>query len=162
MFFEKKWEKFKKYFFVSIKSIIFVLSINKIKKDMNELEKLEEEIDIWEKRYEEKENKWDWTSDAKTFEEYKHFLQPEISKLSELKRKLRMIMPYELSELPDFGDVMTLKHFIGCCKAGGFIDYDGYGHYVKDGKETDILIFPSDVKHNSIRKDFDTIIWYNR
>jgi hypothetical protein len=71
-------------------------------------------------------------------------------------------MNYDLSELPDYGDVMTLEHFIENVKDGGFIDYDGFGNYVKDGKMSNIEIYPSDVKHNMIRKDFDTIIWFNR
>ncbi len=61
-----------------------------------------------------------------------------------------MIMPYKLSELSDYGDVMPLKDFIRNVESGGFIDYDGYGYYVKDNKETNIMIRPSDVKHNSI------------
>ena len=87
---------------------------------------------------------------------------PEINKLGELSREKRMIMPYKLSELSDFGDVMTLKEFIGCVKCEGFIDYDGFGYYVKDGQETNITILPSDVKHKAVRKEFDTIIWFNR
>ena len=72
------------------------------------------------------------------------------------------MLPVFENEIPDYGDVMPLKEFIECCKSGGFIDYDGSGSYVKDGKESNISIYPSDVKFNSIRTDFDTIIWYNR
>ncbi len=83
----------------------------------------------------------------------------ELRKLSIVERMNR---PIELSELPTYGDVMSLKKFIGCCKGGGFINYDGYGHYVKDNQETNIEIYPSDIKKGNIRKEFDTIIWYNR
>ena len=65
-------------------------------------------------------------------------------------------------ELSDYGDVMPLTAFIECVKDGGFIDYDGFGYYVRDGKESDIMIHPSDIKRGNVRKDFDTIIWFNR
>jgi len=100
------------------------------------------------------------------FEEYSLKLnnrcQPELGQLTKLETKLRMEKTPEFSKLSDFGSVMTLADFIENVKCGGFIDYDGYGHYVKDGKESDIEIYPSDVKKGNIRKDFDTIIWFNR
>lgn len=86
-------------------------------------------------------------------------------KLAEISRQYRLVKPYKLSKSTikkDDGDVMSIKEFISCCKSGGFIDYDGYGKYVKDGRETDITILASDVKHNSVRKDFKEIIWFNR
>ncbi len=123
------------------------------------LKEIEEEIEKLHKAVEEKEKVWD---NSKSFDEYWEHMRPENSRIAELDRERRMIMPYELSELPDYGDVMTLKDFIGCVKCGGFIDYDGFGNYVKDGKETDITIYPSDVKYKAIRKEFDTIVWFNR
>jgi len=81
---------------------------------------------------------------------------------AKLDREKRMLITPEFEELSDYGDVMSLEDFIENVKDGGFIDYDGHGRYVKDGKESDILIYPSDVQHNSVRKDFDTIIWFNR
>ena len=57
---------------------------------------------------------------------------------------------------------ISLKDFIECVKCGGFINYDGYGKYVKNGMETDIEIYPSDVKNKNVRKEFDKIIWFNR
>jgi len=71
-------------------------------------------------------------------------------------------MDYNLEDLPTYGDVMPLTEFIENVECGGFIDYDGSGNYVKDGKMSNITIYPSDVKHNMVRKDFDTIIWFNR
>ena len=47
-------------------------------------------------------------------------------------------------------------------KFGVFIDYDGYGRYIKDGKKTNIIILPSDVKYQKIRKDFNTMVWFNK
>ena len=126
---------------------------------MTRLEEIENELEELEKIIELKEKVWD---NSKPWEEYSEYLRPENRKIAELGRERRMIMPYELEELPTYGDVMSLEDFIECVKAGGFIDYDGYGHYVKDGMETNISIHPSDVKHKAIRKEFDTIVWINR
>jgi hypothetical protein len=88
--------------------------------------------------------------------------EPEIKALAELSREKRMMMPYELSDIPDYVDVMPLKDFIDCVEGGGFIDYDGSGNYVLNGKETNIAVYPSDVKHGAIRWEFDSVAWYNR
>jgi len=128
------------------------------------LKEIEVEVEEQSKLLEEKEKSWDYGGEF-TNDNYRRFLEhtsPERRRLAELSREERMIMPYELSELPNIGDVMTLKEFISCVKSGGFIDYDGFGRYVKDGQETNIMIYPSDVKHKAVRKDFDTIVWYNR
>ena len=112
-----------------------------------------------------KDKEWyaDKKNDDKPFDAYwKRVQQPESSKIATLSREKRLIMPYKFDELPDYGDVMSLKSFIDCVNEGGFIDYDGHGYYVKDNKESNIMIIPSDVEYNSIRKDFDTIVWFNR
>lgn len=129
---------------------------------MEEIKKLEEQIEYWEKIIEKKEEGWDWINPNLSFKEYVDFLKPESLILSHLHGKRRMIMSYTLSELPDYGDVMSLEEFVNHCKNGNLINYDGYGRYVKDGKETDIEIYPSDVKNNYVRTEFDTIIWFNR
>ena len=90
------------------------------------------------------------------------YMKPEWKAEAKLGREKRMLMTPEFSELSTYGNVMTLKEFIECVEDGGFIDYDGWGNYVRDGKESNIMIKPSDVKHNSVRTDFDTIIWFNR
>jgi hypothetical protein len=129
-----------------------------------ELEKLDSEIN-------EQENKWceehpltDRKNLLKHVQEMALHVKPLRKKYAELDREQRMIMPYTLSDIdPDCGNVMSLEEFISHVNSGGFIDYDGYGNYVKDGRRTDIEIYPSDVKHGSIRsEEFDTIIWYNR
>lgn len=97
-----------------------------------------------------------------TFEEFEAKREPFYSQIRQLSSEKRMIMPYELRPLSDYGDVMSLKSFISACKSGMFIDYDGHGYYVKDNQETDIKIIPSDVDHKKIRKEFDTIIWFNK
>lgn len=97
-----------------------------------------------------------------SYENYQVHMKPAWDKQAKLVREKRLIMTPEFKDLPDYGDVMSLKDFIDCVNSGGFIDYDGSGNYVRDNKISDIDIYPSDVKHNSVRKDFDTIIWFNR
>jgi len=97
-----------------------------------------------------------------TYDEFEIAIAPFQAKLRTLDRQLRMALPCELSDLPKYGDVMSLQEFIECVKSGSFIDYDGSGNYVKDGKISNIEIYPSDIKYNAIRREFDTIIWFNR
>lgn len=94
--------------------------------------------------------------------EYEAAIKPITSKMNKLDRERRLTMEPKFEELSDFGSLMSLKDFIENCKDGSFIDYDGSGRYVKDGKESNISIYPSDVKNKSIRTDFDQIIWFNR
>lgn len=64
-------------------------------------------------------------------------------------------------EMPKFGDVFPVKEFIEDCESGMFIDYDGYGHPVKDNlMDESIIIKPSQVI--LIPSDADSIIWFNR
>ena len=88
---------------------------------MNEVE-LKDEMNKLYILLERKERKWDHT---KPYEEYQEYIRPEYKKINELGRQLRMIKSYKLTELSDFGDVMSLEHFIDCVDCGGFIDYDG-------------------------------------
>ena len=61
----------------------------------------------------------------------------------------------------DYGDVMTLKEFITSCVCGAFIDYDGFGHPMKDGKyDGEIEIKPSAI--GNIPEGTTHMIWYNR
>ena len=133
----------------------------------NRIKQIEEEISLTKEDIVKVDKQWDFFKVKeedfdKIWKDRCKSLEPYYKKYSKLKRELRYIMNYDLSELPDYGDVMTLEHFIENVKDGGFIDYDGFGNYVKDGKMSNIEIYPSDVKHNMIRKDFDTIIWFNR
>ena len=74
--------------------------------------------------------------------------------------------PLELEDLPDFGDVMPLSEWIKHVEEGGFIDYDGYGHYVtKDGKmvaNKNKVVRPSHLKAGLIDCSYDLIVWFNR
>lgn len=131
---------------------------------MNRIEEIDKEIEKLDKILEQKESKWDFTKEPFDFwyEQYLEYRKPESKRINELYRERRMIQPYTLSSISNYGDVMSLEHFIECVNDGGFIDYDGYGRYIKDDEETDIEIYPSDVYYNSIRKEFNKIIWFNR
>lgn len=102
------------------------------------------------------------SDNCKSFDEYLNYLEPEISMIDKLDRERRMIMPFELKELNKNAHLMTLREFIIDVKSGFFIDYDGSGNYVKDGMESNISIYPSDVDHKSIRKEFTHVNWYNK
>ena len=115
-----------------------------------------------EKANEAYDRKFNEPNDGRSWDDFLRYAKKEVEDLYRLSREKRMMMPYELDNIPDFADVMPLKEFIKCVESGGFIDYDGYGHYVLDGKETNIIIQPSDVKHGAIRWEFDSVAWYNR
>jgi len=63
-------------------------------------------------------------------------------------------------ELPNYGNLMTVEEFKECCEGGGFIDYDGFGNPVKDGKASNQRIYPSE--RGFIPKDATHIVWFNR
>ena len=126
---------------------------------METLEQLENEFEIAKKEHA---DAFRNLPGGLSIEEFEAALEPTGKKVDELGRKIRMIKPYTLEPIPDYGVVMPLEEFIEYCKDGSFIDYDGHGSYVKDGQRTDITIYPSDVKHGVIRKEFDKIIWFNR
>jgi len=63
--------------------------------------------------------------------------------------------------LYDEDDVYTVEEFKEFCGAGAFIDYDGFGHPVKDGfADACINIKPS--RLSAIPEDATHIVWYNR
>lgn len=60
------------------------------------------------------------------------------------------------------GDIMTVADYLDCVENGMFIDYDGSGHPMKDGKiDRKIDIYPSNKRHG-IPEDATHICWYNR
>jgi len=125
------------------------------------LEEIDSKITILRKKLHKKNLKFDY-SKSKSFTDWEEYQEPEMSQLSKLDNERRMLMTPEFEDMPDYGDIMSLKDFIGTVNDGGFIDYDGSGNYVKDGKMSNITINPSDIRYGSIRNDFDTIIWFNR
>jgi hypothetical protein len=140
---------------------------------MDKIDKLKEQIDLLDSKVDALIDKFDrkWFKtynpfSEKTFDQYNKerndYCQPHLEELIKLKLEYRLTKPYKLEPVPDYGDVMSLIDFIDCVKEGGFIDYDGYGRYIINNYMTDIEIYPTDVKNNYLRKEFDTIIWFNR
>lgn len=126
---------------------------------------LDEQIERYQEMVTKKEDDYTFVGDLPPFEDYLEYLKPEQTILSQLSRIRRFIEPVTVwSEIPDadHGDVYSIDEFIDSCEGGGFIDYDGFGHYCVDGKCSDVMIKPSDVKHGMVRKEFDSVCWYNR
>lgn len=87
---------------------------------------------------------------------------PKTKELEKLKSQRRLIMEPTMEPLDKIGHHMTLERFIGCCKDGGFIDYDGFGYYATATEQSDIFVYPSDITSGNYRKDFTHVMWYNR
>jgi hypothetical protein len=124
-----------------------------------EIKTIEILIEKLEKSIAEKDKNWDY---GRPYEDYLKHIENESKQIGDLDRRRRFIMPYELEELSGYGDLMSLETFVSNVESGCFIDYDGYGVYVKDGKQSNIDIYPSDVKNNCIREDFSSVLWFNR
>ncbi len=126
---------------------------------MTELEKIEKDLEVAEEKY----NKvFSNASAYPTLQEYLDALEPYRDVLMALSRKKRLIMPYELKPIPKDAHVMSMEEFIEAVQEEWFIDEDGSGNYAKDGKMSDIDILPSDVEYGAIRKDFDSVVWFNK
>lgn len=126
---------------------------------LEQLQKMEQE---WQDALSKNEDSFHKKS-AGDFNAYSDLCQPYHDLINTINRRIRMIMPVELEEeLRKDDDVMTLDEFKEAVKSGMFIDYDGHGRYVKDGRVTNVLIFASDCESKSIRKDFTEMVWYNR
>jgi len=61
----------------------------------------------------------------------------------------------------DEDDVYTVEEFCERCNSGAFVDYDGYGHPVRDGlADESFFVWPSHAAE--IPKDATHIVWFNR
>lgn len=60
------------------------------------------------------------------------------------------------------GDLMTVNEYLENVECGGFIDYDGHGHPVKDNMEDgNLYVYPSQGDQN-IPMDATHVVWFNR
>jgi hypothetical protein len=108
-------------------------------------------------------DQWQIAMSKGSWEECESHLEPYARELAIAGREYRLIKePIMTKIVKEFGDRMSVADFVACCKSGGFIDYDGSGTYVRGKEESNISIYPSDVKAGMVRKDFDEIIWYNK
>jgi hypothetical protein len=61
----------------------------------------------------------------------------------------------------DSGAIFTVSAFCQICRDGSFLDYDGFGHPVKDKMiNIAINVYPSLV--HLIPEDATHIVWYNK
>lgn len=129
-----------------------------------QLEKIDKLTAVIQKLLADKDKEWfgDKKNDNKSFDQYWDYVYDEKYQLDKLDRKRRMIMPYTLSEIPHYGDEMSLDEFIKACREGWFVDSDGSGYYGKDDKESNVRIYPSDISHRKVRREFNKVIWYNK
>ena len=77
-----------------------------------------------------------------------------------------------MEPIPDYGDHMTLDHFIQAVDQMCFIDYDGYGYLATSDLMSRIVVSPSDVftkkkktfkkKFLKISEGFTHIVWFNK
>lgn len=125
------------------------MSIEELDKKIEELEKEVDEIQ--EKSYEMGISGYDWFRN-----------HPKTKELEKLENQRRLIVEPTMKPLDKIGSLMTLQKFIGCCKDGGFIDYDGFGYYATATEQSDIVVYPSDITSGNYRKDFTYVKWYNR
>ena len=71
------------------------------------------------------------------------------------------ITPHYKDDLSDIGDLFTVEDFKRDCERGCLIDYDGFGHPVKDNKMAgDVTIRPS--MRDVIPMDATHIMWFNK
>lgn len=69
----------------------------------------------------------------------------------------------DLREQSDFGDLFTVRDFLGAVDCGGFIDYDGHGRLATEKKESSIEIRPSNCRKALTANPWAThIMWFNR
>lgn len=136
---------------------------------MTVLEALKLELEDWENRRNE-----DWLKFMKMAEKdipYQEAVawyerQPSYQKCIDLSKEIRRLEDeVEWSPFEEWDDdIYTLKQFVGMCKEGGFIDYDGFGVYADKNKKmkTNIEVYPSDITSGKYRKDFPHVVWYNK
>ncbi len=126
------------------------------------IKQIEEEIDSLDNDIKSKDKNWDFSSTFSIgrMDEYKNYILPEVTKQSLLYRELRQICDYKLNEIKE-GWHITIEKFIDNVTGGGLISGDGFGHYATTTHESDVEVYPSDVKYKSLRKDFTHVVWYN-
>ena len=107
---------------------------------------------------------WEIAMSMPSWSECEDYIEPYAEKVAEASREYRFLQIPVMSEIgsKEHGDRMSLKDFIENCNSGGFIDYDGYGTYIRGFKQSDINIYPSDVENGKTRTDFAEVMWYNR
>jgi len=125
------------------------LSIEQLKILDNKLDDLASEID----------KTWDF---SRPFTEYQHEYRYVDKAAGVISREINMKSVPKMEPHDNIGDLFTMEDFKADCESGGFINYDGFGYYATDKKQSNIKISPSHFKTNKVRSDFSHVMWYNR
>ena len=96
------------------------------------------------------------------FDEYQEYVDEIYDYVHKLSSEYRLIQTPEMTLADKDDDVMPLDIFVGYCKSGGFIDYDGSGNYGTSTHISNITVHPSDITDGNYRKDFTHVYWYNK
>ena len=130
---------------------------------MDELKQLKEDLERAWDNYEKKQNSLD--IGTLSLQEWEAALNPYTEKINNINHKIKLIEDIEWGDIPEYGDLMTMKDWLYSVECGGFIDYDGHGNY-SDGERLaeNKMIKPSHVKNNRILKnpEFTHVVWFNR
>ncbi len=74
-----------------------------------------------------------------------------------------MKMKVELGKQTDFGDLFTVPEFIQYCDTRSFIDSDGVGHLATATRESNVSIYPSEVRKTLTLNPWAThVMWFNK
>ncbi len=64
-------------------------------------------------------------------------------------------------DIPNYGDVFTVKEFRELCTSHMFVDYDGHGHPARQQKMArEFRVKPS--KARQIPNDATHVVWFNK
>lgn len=124
---------------------------------MERKKELKKRIKKWDKEFDKL-----WNAGL-PFEEWRKEVEKLNKEIIPIMGELNMITDeYELHDHLEFGELMPLEEFIGCCEVGGFCDSDGEGYYATKDKESSIRAVPSQICAGYVRKDFKYVKWYNK
>lgn len=110
-----------------------------------------------------KKNKMEKAFNASDVQKYMELAKKACEPIAMADMYLRKIQTnFKMNEQPEYGDLMTMEDFKNNVDCGGFIDSDGSGSYATEKEESNINIFPSDIKEGIYRDDFTHVMWYNK
>ena len=124
-----------------------------------EIKVLEDKLKEINVKIDEADAAWDY---SRPYYDYSNYMKPLWSEYADVNRDLKLIKSYKLSDLPKYGELMTIEDFIDNVMYGGLIDYDGFGEYATSNQRSNITIKPSDILSGKYRKDFTHVQWFNR
>lgn len=61
----------------------------------------------------------------------------------------------------EYGDLLTMKDWKSSVMTGEFIDYDGYGYYATEDKESHLVVRPSDLSKGRVDERWTHVMWFN-